>query len=207
MKYDIYAKVMWTLLKNNFTKELSCFLSEEDSKAIMAKGKQEYRKIIERTEGIGGMKKNPMTMNLINGAMLIAVYKASKEKITADQMGQIYVNALSGNAIVRKFSKKDCFNADWQKKRNEIALESQKREFSNDWVSEFRPGKDINEYGINFYECGICKLCKQENCFELASQMCKFDYVMAEAMGAELTRTKTIAGGNQLCDFFYRKKQ
>jgi hypothetical protein len=30
---------------------------------------------------------------------------------------------------------------------------------------------------------------------------------MAEAMGAELTRTKTIADGNQLCDFFYRKKQ
>jgi len=207
MKYDIYAKVMWTLLKNNFAKELCCFLSEEDSKAIMVKGKQEYRKIIERTDGIGGMKRNPMTMNLINGAMLIAVYKASKEKITADQMGQIYVNALSGNAIVRKFSKKNCFNADWQKKRNEIALESQKREFSNDWVSEFLPGKNVNEYGINFYECGICKLCKQENCFELASQMCKFDYIMAEAMGAELTRTKTIADGNQLCDFFYRKKQ
>lgn len=207
MKYDIYAKVMWTLLRRNFTKELSCFLNKADSKAIMVKGKQEYRKIIVRTDGIGGMKRNPMTMNLINGSMLIAVYKASKGRVTADQMGQIYMNALSGNAVVRKFSKKDCFNADWQKKRNEVALKSQKREFSNDWVSEFLPGKNVNEYGINFYECGICKLCKQENCFELASQMCKFDYVIAEAMGAELTRTKTIAGGNQLCDFFYRKKQ
>lgn len=207
MKYDIYAKVMWTLLRRNFTKELACFLNKADSKAIMVKGKQEYRKIIVRTDGIGGMKRNPMTMNLINGSMLIAVYKASKGRVTVDQMGQIYMNALSGNAVVRKFSKKDCFNADWQKKRNEVALKSQKREFSNDWVSEFLPGKNVNEYGINFYECGICKLCKQENCFELASQMCKFDYVMAEAMGAELTRTKTIAGGNQLCDFFYRKKQ
>ena len=41
MKYESYAKVMWTLLKNNFNKELSCILSEEDSKEIMAIGKQE----------------------------------------------------------------------------------------------------------------------------------------------------------------------
>jgi hypothetical protein len=206
MKYDIYAKGMWTLLKGGFTKELSCFLSIADAKAIMVKGKQEYRKIIERTDGIGGMKKNPMTMNLMNGAMLIAIYKASTGRITTDQMGQIYKKAMSGNFFVKNFSKKDCFNAEWQKKRNESALKSQKRTFSNDWVSEFRPGKNVNEYGINFYECGICKLCKQENCFELASQMCKYDYVMAAAMGAELTRTKTIAGGDQLCDFFYKKK-
>lgn len=207
MKYDIYAKVMWTLLRSDFTKELSCFLNKADSKAIMVKGKQEYRRIIEKTDGIGGMKKNPLTMNLINCSMLIAIYKSAKEKLTVDQMGQIYIKAMAGNAVVKKFSKKDCFNVDWQKKRNDSALESQKRTFSNDWVSEFLPGKNINEYGINFYECGICKLCKQENCFELASQMCKYDYAMAEAMGAELTRTKTIAGGDQLCDFFYRKKQ
>lgn len=206
MKYDIYAKVMWTLLKSNFTKEIAYFLNKTDSKAIMVKGKQEYRKIIERTDGIGGMKNNPMTMIMINSSMLIAIYKTAKGKLTADQMGQIYKKAMSGNPVVKKFSKKDCFNAEWQKKRNESALESQKRKFSNDWVSEFVPGKNINEYGINFYECGICKLCKQENCFELASQMCKYDYVMAETMGAELTRTKTIAGGDKLCDFFYRKK-
>lgn len=206
MKYDIYAKIMWTFLKSGFTKELSCFLNKADSKEIMMRGKQEYRKIIERTDDIGGIKKNPMTINLINGSMLIAIYKAAKEKLTVDQMGQIYIKAMAGNSFVKKFSKKDCFNADWQKNRNEIALESQKRKFSNDWVSEFLPGKNINEYGINFYECGICKLCRQENCFELASQMCKFDYAMAAAMGAELTRTKTIAGGDKLCDFFYRKK-
>lgn len=198
---------MWTLLKRNFIKEIFRFVDKDDAKVIMVKGKQEYRKIIERTDGIGGIKKNPMTLILINGSMLIAVYKVSKGSITADQMGQIYMNALSGNAIVRKFSKKDCFNADWQKKRNEIAVESQKRKFSNDWVSEFLPGRDVNEYGINFYECGICKLCKQEYCFELASQICKYDYAMAEAMGAELIRTKTIADGYNICDFFYRKKQ
>ena len=170
MKYDIYAKVMWKLLKSDFTKELSCFLSKADAKAIMVKGKPEYRKIIERTSGIGGMKKNPMTMILINCSMLIAVYKASKGRLSADQMGQVYVNALSGNAIVRKFSKKDCFNADWQKKRNEIALESQKRKFSNDWVSEFRPWKDINEYGINFYECEFVSYANRKTVLNLLTR-------------------------------------
>ena len=47
----------------------------------------------------------------------------------------------------------------------------------------------------------------RENCAELAPSMCKFDYVMAKHMGAELTRTKTIADGDGLCDFWFKKKR
>ncbi|MFD3156934.1 L-2-amino-thiazoline-4-carboxylic acid hydrolase [Haloimpatiens sp. FM7330] len=41
---------------------------------------------------------------------------------------------------------------------------------------------------------------------ELVPQMCKFDYVMGKYMGANLKRTKTIANGDGIYDFWYTKK-
>lgn len=37
--------------------------------------------------------------------------------------------------------------------------------------------------------------------------MCAFDFTMAEYMGAKLTRNKTIANGDGICDFGYKKKE
>jgi hypothetical protein len=106
---------------------------------------------------------------------------------------------------MRLASKKN-FTIRWQDKRNQLALDSQKRRYPADFVSEFVYGPTPDEYGIVYRECGICKLLERESCAELAPYMCKFDYVMAKYMGAKLIRTKTIADGDGLCDFWFRKK-
>ena len=67
------------------------------------------------------------------------------------------------------------------------------------WHDEF-------ELGYNYYQCGVCKLCADENCPELAKYLCQLDFVMADMMGITLKRTQTIAEGAQYCDFRYSKK-
>lgn len=65
---------------------------------------------------------------------------------------------------------------------------------------------DSFESGYDYHECGICKLCQDEGCPELAKYLCRFDYVLADLMGMELKRTMTIAEGDPYCDFRYSRK-
>ena len=84
--------------------------------------------------------------------------------------------------------------------------ESHKRKYENDWVVDILPANDEYELGYDYHECGICKLCKDEGCPELAQYLCRMDYVLADIMDMKLTRTKTIAEGADMCDFRYSRK-
>lgn len=72
---------------------------------------------------------------------------------------------------------------------------------------EVLPGGAVFDLGYDYLECGICKLCRDEGCPELARYLCRMDFVLAELMGMELMRTTTIAEGGERCDFRYRRKQ
>ena len=84
--------------------------------------------------------------------------------------------------------------------------ESHRREYENDWVVDILDEKDNYILGYDYLECGICKLCKDEGCFELAQYLCRLDYVLADIMGMKLERTMTIAQGYEKCDFRYSRK-
>ncbi len=68
------------------------------------------------------------------------------------------------------------------------------------------PGCDEYDLGYDYYECGVCKICQDEGCPELAKYMCRLDFVIADIMGMKLVRTKTLAEGADLCDFRYSRR-
>ena len=90
--------------------------------------------------------------------------------------------------------------------RYQWAEESKKRKNENNWVLDVLPGCEEYDLGYNYYECGICKICKDEGVPELAKYLCKLDYLLADMMNAKLVRTKTLAEGADLCDFRYSLK-
>ena len=51
------------------------------------------------------------------------------------------------------------------------------------------------------YECGICKLGKRENCFEFVPCLCNMDERNYRNEGGQLHRTKTLAQGDDCCNF------
>lgn len=207
MRYGAMEKGMWICFCNCFRKEIELRYGKKFARDTMKKGKPIYKDIIKRTPSIGGMK-NQLTINLTNCAMFIAIYKGCNKKISDEVMGEIYENAMKRNYFAREFFKKskNIFTEKGQKRLKKISELSKESRYELDWKFDFIEGKTIDEFGLTFYSCGICKLTKQEGCFELARQMCKFDYVMVDYMGANLKRTDTIGNGGKLCDFWYSKR-
>ena len=76
----------------------------------------------------------------------------------------------------------------------------------NDWVVDILPGNGEYDLGYDYHECGICKICQDEGCPELASYLCRMDFVLADIMNMKLERTGTIADGADYCDFRYSRK-
>ena len=83
------------------------------------------------------------------------------------------------------------------------AEKTHRREYPNDWVVDIRHDVTDADYAMDYTECGICKLCRDEGVPDLAKYLCKLDYVLADLMGLALTRTTTIAEGGTCCDFRY----
>lgn len=87
------------------------------------------------------------------------------------------------------------------------AKQSQKRRYENDWVVDILDKTADFELGYDYHTCGICRLCQEEGCPELAEYLCRLDFVMADLMGMKLVRTQTIAEGAAYCDFRYSRKK
>jgi len=207
MKYDLYARGIRLLLNRSFRRRLAVSWGERTARDVTGRAKSLYRAIVQRSPSIGG-RENPLTMNVLVAAFAAAVYKAADGMISPEEFGQVFSDAVEQSPAFTVFAKgmsKKIFTREWQDKRNRLATESQKRAYPADFVSEFVYGDTVSEYGIIYRECGICKLLEREACSELATQMCKFDYVTAKHMHSELIRTKTIAGGDGQCDFWFRK--
>jgi hypothetical protein len=88
------------------------------------------------------------------------------------------------------------------RQQERAARRSQARRYPGDWVMEVVDGDGESfDYGLDVTECGALKFLQQQRAEELLPYICDLDYVMAEAMGYELRRTKTLAWGCDRCDF------
>ena len=72
-------------------------------------------------------------------------------------------------------------------------------------VDVIEQGPDFT-FGFDYRECGVCKLCRDEGCPELAPYLCRLDYMTTDMMGIHLERTMTLAEGAPKCDFRFRRK-
>ena len=54
---------------------------------------------------------------------------------------------------------------------------------------QYRKIKKENNRLVQLSSCGICRLCQDEGCPELAKYFCRLDFVMTDRMGMKLVRT------------------
>lgn len=201
----IFTRAFWMLLRKSFEKQIAAKYNTTFANVVMKSAKINYQNIMSRHLPLIG-KRNPKLVDILLSALVAAIYKAGKEKISIKQMDAILVDSLESSFIFRKSIKKsDHFSREWQDKRHSQALLSKQKKNPDDFVCDFTYGKTFDEYGITYYECAIYKLLKIEDCPELTPLFCNFDYIMAKHMNAELRRTRTLVGGSNLCDFWYTK--
>lgn len=86
---------------------------------------------------------------------------------------------------------------------SEFAKESKDLNHNNNWnISLVYPNaSDSFEIGINIHTCPIVRMCETLGVLRFAPYFCKNDFVTYNVLGIQLTRTKTLADGDVMCDF------
>lgn len=195
MKESFSTKLYGWFYGNSCKKQLK--------KEISADISREYKNIVRRAKDIGSSR---LLSAYCMGAYFIALNRCTK--LSAEENYEIFKKGLYENKLFRKVlgNAENYLDAKKLPGRLEWAENSQKRRYENDWVVEVLPGTGEYDLGYDYLECGVCKLCRDEGCPELAKYLCRLDFVLADIMGMELKRTETIAEGGEKCDFRYRKK-
>lgn len=203
-KYGLHARIMFLILKMRIHKFLKSTLGKERAVKIIKRSGREYCSMIQRRPDIGG-EENMNYDAMLVGATLFSVYKASEGAVTEDVFDKMVDNIVHWKMLLKAYAKNDEFSDETLKKREKDALRSQNADNKCDWNYTFEIIND-DEHAFIYSRCGICELAKRENCFNLVKYICKMDFVTYGCMGAELTRTKTIADGDSICDFHLKRK-
>lgn len=177
----------------------SSYASRETRRKIM----KEYAAILRRAKSIG---KSPLVSAYCLGAYFIALNRGNGRH--AEENYSTLRDGLFESPLFRR-ALGDADSYLTPKKlaaRKRWAEESRAGRYENDWVVAVLDGNGAFELGLDYHRCGICRLCEDEGCPELARYLCRLDFGMADIMGVELERTQTIAEGAAFCDFRYKRK-
>ena len=176
MKNTLQAKLIYRFYHSAVKAELK---RRGFSKNTVKKIEKEHKLIVERAKDIGSAEEN---------------YEIFRDGLCASKL----FHKITGNADSYLDPKRMPARLKWSE-------ESHKRKYENDWVVDILPGNESYDLGYDYHECGICKLCQDEGCPNLAAYLCRMDYVLADIMHMKLVRTGTIAEGTAFCDFRYSK--
>ena len=173
-----------------------------DMKSYKNRVKHEYKAMLLRTPDIGG---SSLEMNLYIAAFVFSLHKAEPDKITPDVVNEMVTAVFDSPFMVKAHKNKKCtlFTDKVQDKKVKESIASQTSKFELDW--KFHYEKGVDEFYNTYTECGICKLGKRENCFEFVPCLCNMDERSYRNDGGQLHRTKTLAQGDDCCNFHVTK--
>jgi hypothetical protein len=163
---------------------------------------EEYRALIPQLPDIGG-RHNPWNSNLAATPMALAVYRGVlRHGGSAHDAGEVVVSYAHSliEWVPRRVRPRVL--APRRSVAEKEARWSQQRRSADDWVTAFVDGTDQPfDFGMDVTECAILKYMRANGAEEFTPYLCHVDYVIAEAAGVGLTRTKTLAWGCDRCDF------
>lgn len=163
----------------------------------------EYKRIVLNAKDIG---KSRLLSAYTMGGYFIALNRNTG--LSAQENYEIFKEGLYASKLFHKAMGNADSYLDEKKLpgRKKWSVDSYKRKYENDWVVDILEGCEEYDLGYDYRECGVCKLCRDEGCPELAKYLCQLDFVMADIMGMVLIRTQTIAEGAEFCDFRYSRE-
>lgn len=205
MKYGFMPKLMWTVYKGTFKKQLTETLREESPGEVMKSAHKKYKEILTDVDEFE--KGDRFLINILSCAMLSSVLLSVKNKYTVEEVRAYYRNAMCENFITKSAATKSkSYTVNGRKKLKEHAAKSQSGTNPYSWKFTVEDGETINQYTATFYTCGICYLMTKLGLAEYISAMCTLDYDMAAMNNTVFTREYTLAGGGKYCDCHYDHK-
>ncbi len=200
---------MWALFAGSFRERLSDTLGYERSAAvrITKDAHDRYKREIARLPEFE--KGDRFRMNIVSCAMLAAFVLSMPKRPNVDELTKYYASAMMTGPMkwfCRKSGKRKFGPKDIAGMRKTAAFRAADRN-PYSWNMEFLPYPDGSGYEARFSRCGICTLMGELGLADLVPAMCRLDYTMSEAGGADVfVREYTLASGGPYCDCGYKKK-
>ena len=198
-KFDRFLKRSGDVLVDRYGEETAAVMREEML--------DEYRRLIPDVPYIGG-RRNIYSDALALAPRALALYRAVvRHGGTLEDTGELLHRMFKAQMeriprVLRHWVGRQRFGRLRRRKVERAARRSQARRYPGDWVFERIDGDgETFDFGIDITECGIVKFLHAQEADELCPYGCDLDYVMFEAMGIGLRRTKTLAWGCDRCDF------
>lgn len=202
MKYDMMARIFWTVFSGGFKRELKNTLGISGAAAIMKNARKKYKEMLESIQPLG--RKTRFSSNLYLASILGSVYISLENKPNIEKMTVYAREALMNNKILLKsiVSERNFTVEGQEGLRNEAEISMTD---SNPylWKFTFEPSGNLMEFTTTFLTCGVLYLYQKWNIGELTPAMCRLDYDMAEANNSIFTREQTLASGGKYCDCHY----
>lgn len=177
----------------------------KDVKTIVGNAKTEYRKLLNKADDIGS--KNPMASNLYMCLLFFSFMQGSNGKISTEDLKDIMRITLSDPILLKLMGNKDFNDPKELNKfkehihKNSDWAELHRKEYPETWKFNF---DDSHQDGFYYYftKCPIAKFFKDNNLEEITPIFCELDHLTIKTRKAKLLRDKTLANGDDMCDFW-----
>lgn len=200
-----YKPIHWFFMTPFIKRALKTKYCNEDIKIIVRNAKAEYRELLNKADDIGS--KNPMASNLYFCLLFFSFMKGSEGKINSEDLKEIMRITLSDSILLKLMGKKDFNNPKDLKEfkehihKNSEWAELHRKDYPETWEFNF---DDSHQDGFYYYftKCPIAKFFKDNNFEELTPLFCELDHLTIKTRKAKLFRDKTLAKGDDICDFW-----
>lgn len=163
--------------------------------------------MLDRVDDVG--EDNPMASNIYECLVVLAIWKAADGKISVSDLREMCTAILSmpvlkivglfvnGNkeSGVRKFRKMIEKDAAWLDEHPEYKDVS--------WDFHIDDTKHQEGFYYHFTQCPLNNFARKEGYLEVLPVMCDVDFLTAKLMHFTLHREHTLAGGGEVCDYWY----
>lgn len=199
--FSLYVESELEVLTGQFGKEMAA--------AIQKDAIQRYETLLPELPFIGG-EENLNSENLIVSAYILSTYRVLRERgQDTVQVGRIIYDSYATATEMPDWMAGIVGNMKYGEKNQELLRQeaevSQLRRYPGDWVFTYLEGDGVElDYGLDFTECGICKLYHEQGIDELTPYLCLMDEVVSRAFDRGLVRYHTLAEGDSVCDFRFK---
>ena len=190
MKYDFSYRMLGTVLAS---------VTKKAAPGKIRAVRREYREILTRAGDIG--PGNRLFTSYALAAWFIAMNRNTG--LTPEENLAVLEQWMKTSRLFKAAmgSPASYFSEKNMASRRQWSAQTYQRKYPNDWVVDVVEKTPEFEFGFDYRECGVCKLCRDEGCFELAKYLCRLDFLIVAVMGIRLNRTMTLADGGDHCDF------
>jgi hypothetical protein len=181
------------------------------AKAVADDAMRRFETLLPGLPDLGGRANRNQPFITLAG-WLTALYLAMREKgMPARDAGRLYYDLYAAEWASTPEQKAHAmgaalFTPQYLAALTQWADASQKRLLPGDWVGQAVPGDGKTfDVGYDYTECGAVKYLKSQGAAEVAPYFCLNDFLASRAQGTGLSRKGTLAQGDPLCDFRYKR--